>query len=117
MKDKGLRLSRGSWHLDRWADGAAQIHKNAAYAALFALVDGSAFSTYQVLDDVDRGREFFLVLREDLVIKVAVANFDTFGLLYIGPPDGAPGLHRVLGQRASRRSRPGVDPDQRSLEA
>lgn len=94
-----LRLSRGLSHLDRWAARVGQAQRNAAYAALFALVDGSAFRTYEILDDAHRGREFFLLVRDDLVIKASVADFDAFGLIYIGPPGSAPGLHLVAGGR------------------
>jgi Family of unknown function (DUF6235) len=110
----------GTWHLDQWSANAGQIQKNAVYAALFAVVDGSAFRRYEILDDAERGREFFLVVRENLVIKASVANFDAFGLLYIGPPEAAPGLAHSNRWRApttpSSESRSEIDPDQRSLE-
>ena len=86
--------------LDQWAARAGQIQKNAAYAALFALVDGSAFRSYRILDDAHRGREFFVLVRDELVIKASVTDFDSFALIYIGPPRRAPGLHLVAGRPA-----------------
>lgn len=100
MREIRLRLSRGSWRLDRWAATAGQIQKNAAYAALFAIVDGSVFRRYVTVDDVHRGRDFFVLVRDNLVIKVSAANFEAFGLLYIGPPETAPGFGQVVASRS-----------------
>jgi Family of unknown function (DUF6235) len=119
-----LRMTRGSGWLDQWAATAAQVEKNAVHQALFAILDGSVFTRYEVLDDADRGREFFVLVREDLVIKASLTWQDTFGLLYIGPPDAAPGWRPAVTRR-EQRSRlglassqpPWVDPDQPPLEA
>jgi hypothetical protein len=119
-----LRMSRGSGRFDEWAATAGQIEKNAVHKALFAILDGSVFRGYETIDDAERGREFFVVVRENLVIKASVTRFDAFGLLYVGPPHAAPGWPQALARHErSRRAltssqpRPEIDPDQRSLEA
>lgn len=85
-----IRLTTGLRRLERWSATAGQIEKNAVYQALFSIIDGSVFRTYEILDDTERSREFFVVVREDIVIKVRMAGFDTFGILYIGSPAEAP---------------------------
>jgi hypothetical protein len=66
---------------------ANQIDKNAVYEALFAVADGTVFRSHTVLDDVQRAGEFFVLARQDLVVKVSIHPFNTFGVLYIGPYD------------------------------
>jgi hypothetical protein len=75
--------------LDQWAATAGQVEKNAVYEALLSVPDGSVFRTRTILDDRDRPREFFVVAREDLVIKIRMGDFDSFGIVYIGPLSGA----------------------------
>jgi hypothetical protein len=119
-----LRMSRGSGWLDQWEASAGQVEKNAVHQALFAIMDGSVFTRYEVLDDANRGREFFIVVREDLVIKASVNWYDAFAVLYIGPPDAAPGWQLAIARR-EQQSRlgfpsgrpPEVDPDQPSFDA
>ncbi len=81
------RLNLGVARLARWAGTASQVEKNAVYEALFAVSDGSVFRTHTVLDDVQRTGEFFVLVRESLVLKVSMHPFNTFGILYIGPQD------------------------------
>lgn len=117
-----LRMSRGSGWLDHWSASAGQVEKNAVHQALFAILDGSVFTRYEVLDDANRGREFFVVVREDLVVKASVTRHDAFGLLYIGPPEAAPGWELAVARREKSRlglsssQPPEGDPDQPSLE-
>ena len=81
------RLNIGVKRLEQWAADANQIDKNAVYEVLFAVSDGSVFRSHTVLDDVQRAGEFFVLAREDLVVKVSIHPFNTFGVLYIGPYD------------------------------
>ena len=84
------RLNVGVACLEKWTETAGQAEKNAVYEALFAVSDGSVFRTYKVLDDVQRPGEFFVLVREDLVVKVNFPRPGTFGVLYIGAPvDGS----------------------------
>lgn len=87
-----FRMDTGIDVLEKWADDATQREKNAVYAALFAMTDRSLLRTYRIVDDGLELSEFFVLLRDDLVIKIRVHCFDSFGLVYIGPRDGAPGL-------------------------
>ncbi|HJP77505.1 MAG TPA: DUF6235 family protein [Pseudonocardiaceae bacterium] len=82
---KKRRLNLGVGRLEDWAATASQIDKNAVYDVLFAVSDGTVFRSHVVLDDVQRAGEFFVLARENLVVKVSIQPFDTFGVLYIGP--------------------------------
>lgn len=85
-----LRLSLGMAQLEEWAATAGQAEKNALYKMLFAVADGSVFRTYKVLDDVQEVGEFFVLVREDLVVKVNFPRPGTFGVLFIGAPADGP---------------------------
>lgn len=88
-----LRMDTGLEVLENWADGASQRDRNAVYAALFAMADRSLLHSYRVVDDLVELSEFLVLLPDDLVIKMRMHCFDSFGLVYIGPRDGAPGEH------------------------
>jgi hypothetical protein len=91
-----LRLTTGLRRLEQWSATAGQIERNAVYRALFAIIDGSAFQTYEILD-AERTREFFVVVREDLVIKIRLPSWNTFAILYIGAPAAAPDVDLAIG--------------------
>ncbi|MBB4909346.1 DUF6235 family protein [Actinophytocola algeriensis] len=84
-----FRLETGLEVLDDWAGNAPQAHKNAVYKALFAMLDGSLFRTYRVVDDFQRPAELYVIVRDDLVVKIRINCFDSFGIVHIGPPTGA----------------------------
>ena len=88
-----FRMDSGIEVLDNWAEGARQSRKNTVYRALFAVTDGSVFRTYRIVDDFQRPNEFFVILKEDLVLKVRVHHFDSFGIVYIGHSADAPHLN------------------------
>lgn len=92
-----LRLDSGLALLESWAATAGQIEKNAVYEALLNVPDGSVFRTHTIIDDRDRPQEFFVLAREDLVIKIRTPNFDWFDIVYIGPPVGSPSGVGVCG--------------------
>jgi uncharacterized protein DUF6235 len=87
-----FRLHSGMELLESWSATAGQAAKNAVYKALFSVADGSVFRAYKTLEDYQRLQEFFIVLNENLVLKIRVHHFEAFGIVYIGPLDGAPGL-------------------------
>jgi hypothetical protein len=95
-------MGRGAWRLDQWAVDAPQADRNAACEALFSIVDGSVFGRFSIVDDASRGREFFVIVRPHLVLKVSITHFNAFGLLYIGTPQGAPGLAAVVSATAAQ---------------
>ncbi|HEX4721468.1 MAG TPA: DUF6235 family protein [Pseudonocardiaceae bacterium] len=87
------RLNVGVAFLEKWTEDASQAEKNAIYEALFAVSDGSFFQAYKVLDDVQRPDEFFVMVRENLVLKIGMYPFSNFGIIYIGSLDDAPDLN------------------------
>jgi hypothetical protein len=87
-----LRLDTGLDVLDRWAEHANHQEKNAVYAALFAMTDRTLLRTYRIVEDEVELAEFFVLLANELVLKMRVHSFDSFGLVYVGPRTNAPGL-------------------------
>jgi hypothetical protein len=79
-----FRLDTGLALLEQWAATANQTHKNAVYKALFAVTDGSVFRDYIVFDDRSGSREFSVMVKEDLIMKICIEDFDSFGVRYIG---------------------------------
>ena len=86
------RLKTGIACLANWAGEASQAEKNLVYEALFAVADGTVRDLYKVLEDVRRNGEFFIMVRDDLVVKVGVHPFNTFSVIYIGSPADAPDI-------------------------
>ncbi len=90
-----FRLDMGMGRLEAWAATAGQVDKNAIYKALFSVSDGKVFQNYKVLDDVHQAREFFIMVRDDLVIKITFHETDAFGILYIGPINDVSELEQI----------------------
>jgi hypothetical protein len=84
-----FRLETGLDVLEDWFESAGQVHKDAVYKALFAMVDGTLFRTYRVVDDYQQPSELYVIVRDDLVVKIRVNCFDSFGIVHIGPPTSA----------------------------
>ena len=84
-----FRLETGLDVLEDWLDTAPQAHKDAVHKALFAMVDGSLFRSYRVVDDYQRPSELYVIVRDDLVVKIRVNCFDSFWIVHIGPPTAA----------------------------
>lgn len=80
-----FRLETGLEVLEEWAETASQSKKNAIYKALFAMQDGSLFRTYRVVDDFQRSNELFVIVRDNLMMKIRVNCVDSFGIVEIGP--------------------------------
>jgi hypothetical protein len=87
-----FRLTSGLEILDEWSRTATQAEKNAVSHALFAVVDRTVFTEYAVVDDHPKTMEFFVFVRNDLVVKIGVHDLGSFGIVYVGPAVGAPGL-------------------------
>jgi hypothetical protein len=81
-----FRLETGLDVLAYWAETADQAQKNAVYKALFAMLDGSLLRTYRVIDDFKRPGELFIIVRDDLVLKIRIHCFDSFGIVDLGAP-------------------------------
>jgi len=80
-----FRLETGIEVIEEWAETASQARRNVVYEALFAMVDRSLFSRYRVVDDYRRPNEFFVIVKDDLAMKIRVNCYDSFGVVGIGP--------------------------------
>ncbi len=85
-----FRMETGLDVLDEWSRTANQSRKNAVYKALFAMQDGSLFRRYRIVDDFQRPNELYVIIKNDLVLKIRVNSFDSFGIVQIGRPAGSP---------------------------
>jgi hypothetical protein len=89
-----FRMTSGTDVLAEWGETANQSHKNAVYRALFSVLDGSLFRTHNLVEGFAIPSEFFVVLKQDLVVKFRMHGAESFGVAYIGPWDDAPGVDR-----------------------
>jgi hypothetical protein len=95
--NKNLKLDTSALRqLEEWADDARQTHKNQLYKALFAIADGTVGQHYGVLAGKENPGTHFVLVREDLVLKVDYLDGDSFGISYIGALEDAPGIDLVL---------------------
>jgi len=78
-----FRMDSGLDVLDVWAESASQTKKNAIYEALFAMQDGSLFRTYRVIDDFQLLNEVFVIVKDDLVMKIRINSIDSFDIVAI----------------------------------
>ncbi|MEC3976940.1 DUF6235 family protein [Amycolatopsis sp. H20-H5] len=85
----GIRLVSGLQVLDHWSGSACQADKNVVYKALFSVVDGSVFLTYDILEEDELPQQFLVLVKSDLVTQISLHHADSFGIAYIGPIDGA----------------------------
>jgi hypothetical protein len=96
VNGKNLKLDNGLQQLEDWADAAPHIHKNQLYKALFAVTDGTVHHNYGVLQDKENPNAHFVLVREDLVLKVNYSGPGAFEIAYIGPMEDAPGIGLAL---------------------
>lgn len=87
----GRRLDSGLDLLEEWSLTAGQIEQNALYDALFAVLNGTVFRRYRIVSDLERPNNFFVVVRDKLVVKIRFTSADTFAIMYVGAPTGPPG--------------------------
>jgi hypothetical protein len=95
----GLRLDTGLNVLDGWAAHANNEEWTAVYAALFAMADRTLLDTHRIIEDEVELSEFFVLLLDDLVVKLRVHSFDSFGVVYVGPAANAPGAGHAFTPR------------------
>jgi hypothetical protein len=81
--------------LEDWSAHATQPQKNIVYEIIFAVADKTVFTRYTVVDDAEKHMEFFVLTKNDLVVKVRIDSFDSFGITYIGSCRCVPGLDRI----------------------
>jgi hypothetical protein len=86
-----IRLESGLDWVEEWSASAGQAQQNALYKALFAIADGSVFHAYLTIGDLDQADEFFVLVRDELVLKVRLHYPDSFDVVFIGSIREAPG--------------------------
>jgi hypothetical protein len=91
-----FKLETGIERLDEWSSRARQVEKNHLYKALFAVTDGSVWNRYGVLRDKENPHAYFVLVRDDLVLKVQYRGDAAFGIIYIGSLAGAPLLDLAI---------------------
>jgi hypothetical protein len=87
-----FQMQTGAEVLAEWSETASQTRRNAVYAALFSMLDRNLHRTHQIVDDYQRPAEFFVPVKDDLVLKLRVNGFDSFSVLYVGTWEDAPGF-------------------------
>ncbi|MCX4679715.1 DUF6235 family protein [Streptomyces sp. NBC_01433] len=95
-----LRLHSGWERVERWAETAGQIHKNAVHKALFAVADRTVFRTYETYDDATQPLDFFVPVREGLILKIHIRDLDSFEIAHVGSIDEVPGIGREIDRAA-----------------
>ncbi|MFE5214900.1 MULTISPECIES: DUF6235 family protein [unclassified Streptomyces] len=95
-----FRLVAGWDLLEQWSGTANQIEKNAVHQALFAVVDRTVFRTYSTSEVTSQPQEFFVRLRQGLVLKIRIRDFDMFEIAYVGPVGETPGIDLETGRAA-----------------
>jgi hypothetical protein len=78
--------------LDEWSAHATQAQKNIVHRVIFSVADKTVFTDYVVIEDVENHMEFFVLAKSDLAVKIRIDDFDSFGILYIGPSSDVQGL-------------------------
>ncbi len=73
--------------LEQWARTASQADRNAVHNALFAMVDGSLFRTYRIVEDVQLANELYVIVKDDLVLKLRINRLGSFDVIGVGPRD------------------------------
>jgi hypothetical protein len=71
--------------LEEWSETASQSKRNAVYKALFAMQDGTLFRSYRVIDDFQKANEVFVIVKDDLAMKIRIKSVDAFDVVAIGP--------------------------------
>lgn len=89
-----FRLETGIEVLGEWSETARQSERNAIYKALFAMIEGVLFRSYLIVDDFQRPNELYVIVKDDLVLKIRINCFDSFSIVRIGPRDRFAGLPR-----------------------
>ena len=83
------RMGPGLTRLGRWSEGAAQADRNAVYEMLFAVVENSAETTYQMNPTGRADGEYCVPVRRGIVVTIYFVGADMFGLRSIGAVDEA----------------------------
>lgn len=76
--------------LEQWTRTASQADRNTVHKALFAILDGSLFQTYRIVEDARIQNELYVIVKDDLVIQLRVDDindFRSFEIIRIGPRD------------------------------
>jgi hypothetical protein len=85
-------LNAGLDLLEEWSETASQAARNTVYGALFAVADGSLFTSFQTVSYDDQPSELAICLRDDLVVTISRTEPGFFDIAFIGAPELAPSL-------------------------
>ena len=86
-----LRMVSGFEILEEWFEHAAQSQRNTVSRILLSVAGKSVFSDFDVIDDIAKPGEFFVLTKADLLVKIRIHDPGSFGIVYIGPDDSALG--------------------------
>jgi hypothetical protein len=87
-----FRMVSGFEILEEWFEHATQSQRNIVSRILLSVAGKSVFSDFNVINDIPRSAEFFVLTKIDLTVKIRLHDLSSFGVVYIGPVGGAPGL-------------------------
>jgi hypothetical protein len=98
QSDSAANVTRSRFQLDagwdvlsEWSKDASQSYRNAVHTALFSMLDRTLFRTHYAVADRAKPNEFFVAVKQDLVLKLRVSSQDTFDIVYLGAWEDAPG--------------------------
>jgi hypothetical protein len=83
--DKGsrFRMESSGEVLDEWSGTATQTERDAVYEAMFAMLDGTLFRSYRIMDDFRCPGELYVLVGDDLALKIRITSFDSFGVVRV----------------------------------
>jgi Family of unknown function (DUF6235) len=88
------QLNAGVDVLNEWSANASQADRNRVYAGLFAVADGTLFAFFQTMTHRARPHELAICFHDKLVVTISRTEPGMFDIVYIGPPEQAPGFGR-----------------------
>jgi hypothetical protein len=77
------RLDTGLDVLAEWTSTAEESAAAAVYRALFAMTEGWLLRGYRVVDDLNRPSELFVIVTDDVVLKLRIHSFESYGIVHI----------------------------------
>lgn len=87
-----LHMGAGADVLAAWSETAGQAHRNAVYGTLFSMLDGTLLRTHQIFEDNEVANEFFVPVKDDLVLKLRINDGNSFDIVHVGSWAEAPGF-------------------------
>jgi hypothetical protein len=98
VNPSSLHMDTGADVLATWSETAGQAHRNAVYGTLFSMLDGTLLRTHQIIEDHARADEFYVPVKDDLVLKLRINDGNSFDVVHVGSWAEAPGFDFRLDQ-------------------